>query len=322
MKRAWRVIRVVLVVVLWAPIAFSVCMVGWIYFKDKTNATVMTSGAPRPYLVYVPKSYGASKPVPLVISLHGAAGWAALQRDISGWNRLADQHGFIVVYPSGVHLFSFLSRGSGLWRVEDTLGMDLDVRYISDLMDKVERDYNIDRERIYVDGLSNGGGMAFVVACKLSNRVAAVGEVAAAETLPFDWCHDATPVPVIKFHGTEDPIVAYGGGRSPDRFNPVTFPAVRDWVSSWAKRNRCGNAFDEKVTEITDKLTYTNCADNADVVLYTIKGGGHAWPGGMALPKWWVGKTTNDINATDLIWDFFARHRRETATVPQPANAT
>ena len=310
MRRAWRVLRVVLLIVLWTPLALSVGMIGWIYSKDKTNATVVTAGAVRPYLVYVPKSYDASKPVPLVISLHGAAGWAALQRDISGWDRLADQHGFIVVYPSGARLFSFLSRGPRVWRVEDGLGVDLDARYISDLMDKVERDYNIDRRRIYVDGLSNGGGMAFVVACKLSNRVAAVGEVAAAQTLPYDWCHDTTPVPVIKFHGTADPIVAYGGGKSPDRFNPVVFPPVRDWMSRWAKRNRCGDAVEEKVTAVTHKLTYTNCADHADVVLYTVNGGGHAWPGGMALPEFWVGKTTNDINATELMCEFFAQHRR------------
>ena len=310
LKRAWKVLRIIVLVTLWAPILFSVALVGWTYSKDKTNGTVDTSGVARPFLLYIPKSHDVGKPTPLLISLHGAAGWAALQRDISGWNRLADEHGFIVAYPSGARMFSFLSRGPRVWRVDDGPGVDLDARYISDLIDKLEHDYNIDRQRVYVDGLSNGGGMAFVVACRLADRVAAVGEVAAAETLPYEWCHETRPVAVIKFHGTADPIVAYAGGKSPDRFNPVMFPAVRDWVSSWARRNRCGDPVDEKVTAQTDRLTYTNCADNADVVLYTVNGGGHAWPGGMALPEWWVGKTTNDINATELMWEFFAQHRR------------
>lgn len=309
MKKAWRIVRVVLLVVLWAPIVFSVAMVAWTYSQDKTNATVVTSGATRPYLLYVPKTYHASTPAPLLVSLHGAAGWAALQRDISGWNALADEHGFIVAYPSGSLLLP-LSRGSRVWRVEEGQGVDLDTRYLSDLIDQVEHTYNIDRTRVYIDGLSNGGGMAFVAACKLSKRIAAVGEVAAAQTLAYDWCHDGTPVAVIKFHGTADPIVPYAGGKSPDRFNPVMFPAVRAWVTSWAKRNRCGDAVLSKVTEHVDRLAYTHCADNADVVLYTVNGGGHAWPGGMALPKWWVGQTTNEINATQLMWAFFAQHRR------------
>lgn len=309
MKRAWRILRVVLVVVLWTPIVFSAVFIGWIYSQDKTNATVVTSGLARPYLVYVPSSYNASTPVPLLISLHGAAGWAALQRDISGWNTLADRHGFIVAYPSGSVLFP-LSRGPRVWRVEEGQGVDLDARYISDLIDHLEQNYNIDRTRVYIDGLSNGGGMAFVAACKLANRVAAVGEVAAAQTLAYDWCHDGTPVAVIKFHGTADPIVPYAGGKSPDPFNPVMFPAVRDWLSSWAKRNRCGDAVMSKVTAHVDRLAYTHCADNADVVMYTVNGGGHAWPGGMALPKWWVGQTTTEINATELMWAFFAQHRR------------
>jgi polyhydroxybutyrate depolymerase len=310
MRRVWRVVRIALLIVVATPILFSIVIVGWIYSKDKTNGTVITSGATRPYLLYVPPSYDPSQPAPLVISMHGAAGWAALQRDISHWNQLADQHGFLVVYPSGARLFSFLERGPRAWRVKDGPGVDLDVRYISDLIDKVSSTYNIDPTRIYADGLSNGGGMAFVVGCKLANRVAAVGEVAAAQTLAYDWCHNATPLPVIKFHGTADPMVPYRGGKSGDPFNPLLFPAVHDWVSSWAKRNRCGDAVDVKVTSMTDKLTYTNCADEADVVLYTINGGGHAWPGGMALPQWWVGKTTNDIDATRLMWEFFEQHRR------------
>src|SRR3989449_5747558 len=89
-----------------------------------------------------------------------------------------------------------------------------DVRFISALIDTLEAAYNIDPTRIYANGVSNGGGMAFVLSCTLSDRIAAVGMVAAAQSLPWSWCTDRRPVPMIAFHGTADPIAPYSGGRS------------------------------------------------------------------------------------------------------------
>ena len=105
-------------------------------------------------------------------------------------------------------------------------GLTKDVRFISDLIDDLEKAYNIDPTRIYANGLSNGGGMAFVLSCTLSDRIAAVGMVAAAQMLPWSWCTDHRPVPMIAFHGTADSIVPYEGGTSwvaPD----ARFPTFR-----------------------------------------------------------------------------------------------
>ena len=117
------------------------------------------------------------EPAPLVISMHGGGGWPAHQRDVSGWNRLAESHGFIVVYPAG-------SGAPRAWSVDHGTGLLDDVRFISELIDTLEAAYNIDPARIYADGLSNGAGMAFVLSCTLSDRIAAVGMVAAAHSLP------------------------------------------------------------------------------------------------------------------------------------------
>jgi polyhydroxybutyrate depolymerase len=183
-----------------------------------------------------------------------------------------------------------------------------DVRFIAELIDTLEANYSIDPTRIYVNGFSNGGGMAFVLSCTLSRRIAAVGVVAAAQSLPWTWCADSTPVPMIAVHGTADPIVPYDGGKV--WLAPLPFPGVRTWAANWARRNRCApKPVDSVVAADVRSLEYRNCAGDAAVVLYTIEGGGHSWPGGKPLPRWIAGSTSNSIDATDLMWSFFRRHR-------------
>ena len=281
-----------------------------IYVLNRTNGTIVSSGQKREYLLYVPTSYDRAKPTPLVISMHGGAMWPAAQMETSQWNKAADEHGFIVVYPSGAEGIlggdPWLPRGPKIWPMEGR-SLELDVRFISDLIDKLEATYNIDPTRIYADGFSNGGGMSFAVSCRLSHRVAAVGAVAAAQFLPMNWCGDSRPVPMVAFDGTADPFKPYQGGTSP--ISPGLFPAVRDWVASWARRNRCsGDPIDAPITASVRRLAYTNCAENADVILYTVEGGGHSWPGGKPLPEWMVGRTTRDINASSVMWAFFREH--------------
>jgi polyhydroxybutyrate depolymerase len=234
--------------------------------------------------------------------MHGAGLWGASQRDISQWNELADAKGFIVVYPSGVG-----GKGVRVWRADPGEDLDKDVGFISALIDTLRASYNIDPTRIYANGLSNGGGMSFVLSCALSDRIAAVGMVAAAQTMPWRWCANAPPVPMIAFHGTADPVVPYNGGSS--WISPRPFPSTPKWAANWARRNRCGDQpVDSSVGTDVSRRTYANCTDDATVVLYTIREGGHTWPGGMQLPEWFVGRTTRSINATSLMWDFFDEH--------------
>jgi poly(3-hydroxybutyrate) depolymerase len=116
-----------------------------------------------------------------------------------------------------------------------------DVRFIAELIDKLKASYNIDAKRIYANGFSNGGGMAFVLSCTLSDRIAAVGMVGAAQTLPWGWCTDRRPVPAILFHGTADPFAPYNGGISPIAPDTLRFPNITTWTAKWAVRNRCAS---------------------------------------------------------------------------------
>lgn len=273
------------------------------HVQNRNNGRVVSSGETREYLLYVPKSHDAAKPAPLVISLHGGAGWPALHRDISGWNRLAEQRGFLVAYPAGLD-----AGGMTGWRViRPGPDLDRDVGFISDLIDEVGETYRVDPSRIYANGLSNGGSMAFVLSCALSDRIAAVGLVAAANKLPWSWCTDDRPVPMISLHGTGDTAAPYRGGTS--WVIPGLLPSVTEWTANWARRNRCGEATAEQTvaTGVT-RREYTGCADDASVVLFTIEGGGHTWPGGALIPEWFAGPTSQEVDATAEMWSFFQQH--------------
>jgi polyhydroxybutyrate depolymerase len=269
--------------------------------RNRNNGFMISSGEKREYLLYVPRSYDRTKPSPLVISMHGAGGWPVQQMNLSQWNRMADSQGFIVVYPSGLERV-----GPRVWRVGPDFAKD--VRFISEIIDKLEAAYNVDPARIYANGFSNGGGMAFVLSCTMSDRIAAVGMVGAAQTLPWSWCRESRAVPMIAFHGTADRFAFYDGGQS--WVAPRPFPAVPIWTANWARRNRCGpKPVESVVAPDVTRREYTQCAEDAAVVLYTIQGGGHTWPGGGPLPEWFVGSDSHSIDATRQMWAFFREHQ-------------
>ena len=239
---------------------------------NRTNGTLVSQGKRRSYLLYVPETYSPDTTTPLVISLHGFAEWPAHQMQISHWNDLARQYGFIVVYPCGTQV-------PLRWRIYDFSDNDTDlledVTFISDLINKLETEYNLDRTRIYVNGLSNGGGMAITLSCKLSKRIAAVGSVSGAYPFLVSKCQPSRPVPAILFHGTGDPIVPYLGGQA--SASGFSLPSIPDWVTDFAQYNSCAN----EPTKLPDigavhGIQFTDCGQNGDVVFYTIEGGGHS----------------------------------------------
>jgi polyhydroxybutyrate depolymerase len=171
----------------------------------------------------------------------------------------------------------------------------------------LKQSYNIDEARVYANGLSNGGGMSFLLACRLSERIAAIGIVGGACLLPWTEYKPKRPVPTIVFHGTADPLVPFHGG--PSRLIEVQFPDLPQWVQSLAELNGCqSNPEPLPVTDSASGLFYRGGTSNADVLFYTVVGGGHTWPGGEEMPNFLVGKTIPDVDATRLMWNFFREH--------------
>jgi polyhydroxybutyrate depolymerase len=291
-----------LIIIIGLPLLLVLVAGAAFLISNRTNGTLESSGETRRYLLYVPESYDPSTPTPLVICIHGFAQWPAHQMQISGWQELADEHGFIVVCPMGT---GFPLR----WRAYGAPGSKSDplieVDFISALIDKLSAEYNIDPQRLYANGLSNGGGMSFALACMLSERIAAVGLVGGAYLLPWEQCKPGRPVPAVVFHGTADEIVPYQGG--PSHSFELPFPAIPDFVDRLAEHNDCtGETVALPANGEVSGVEFTDCA--AEVVFYTIAGGGHSWPGGVPIPEWLVGPTTMDIDATQVMWEFFERH--------------
>jgi polyhydroxybutyrate depolymerase len=230
--------------------------------------------------------------------------WDSAAMAISGWNRVADENGLIVVYPQGT------GRGPKSWEMmgSETPSRMPDVLFISQLIDKLESSYNIDKTRIYANGMSNGGGMAFVLSCTLADRIAAVGMVSAGLDPDWSWCTDHKPVPVIAFHGTADPVCPYNGG--PSKLAGGTLPNVPEFFTKWSRRNQCApNAIESAAATGVTRRQYTGCTNEAAVVLYTIKGEGHQWPGGRRVAaEWLLGPYSQNIDATSQMWAFFREH--------------
>ena len=309
--RMRKIVLLAVLLVIGLPVALLLIAVGWITILDRATGTMLSSGEEREYLLHVPPAYDASRPVPLVIALHAGATWPAQMRNLTGWSRLADQHGFIVVYPGGTGGVIASLDVPRIWRVDAEPGRVKDITFITELIDTLQAAYSIDPARIYATGMSNGGAMAYVLSCVLSDRIAAVGVVAGAQSVPAGWCTEADPVPVIAFHGTADPLVPYLGGRLNDSFNPVrpVYPPVADFIARWARRNGCAADGLESLAAVdVVRRQYSGCSSEADVVLYTIAGGGHTWPGGKRLPEWRVGLTSGSVDATRRMWEFFREH--------------
>ncbi len=267
-------------------------------------------GQTRSYLVHVPPNYETSKPTPVVLIFHGAGMNAALMQAFSGLNNKADQAGFLAVYPNGTGAGPFLTFNSGGVEWGLLKQQPDDVAFVSQLLDDLATVLNVDSGRIFATGMSNGGMMCYRLAAELSERIAAIAPVAG--TMAGTEAQPKRPVPLLHFHGTEDPLVPFGG---PDQRVPklLTFKSVEDSVAAWVKLNGCREKpLIEELPDIADdgtkvtRKTYRSDV-GAEVVLVIVTGGGHTWPG-RQLPVKWMGRSTRDISATDMIWDFFVRH--------------
>ncbi|MBX3084909.1 MAG: hypothetical protein KF716_24960 [Anaerolineae bacterium] len=263
----------------------------------QSDERLTVQGLNRRYLLYIPATYDPKLPTPLVFSIHGFASNPEQQQAYSHWETVADKEPLIVVYPQGTGLPSRWNAGDSSYIGASTVD---DVGFLRQVVATISETVCIDPTRIYVSGLSNGGGMSNRMACQASDMIAAMGSVAGAYS-PVD-CKITRPVPVIAFHGTTDPIVDYHGNASQN------FPDIASWAKEWAERDGC-SLTPAKIAATGDAsgIRYTNCKDDAEVVLYTIDDGGHTWPGG-GLEFGFLGKTSKDIDATAVMWDFFKQH--------------
>jgi polyhydroxybutyrate depolymerase len=285
------------------------------------KVTLDSGGVSRWFFRHVPPGYDGKRPTPVVVDIHGYAEGATVHTKMSALGPYGDQHGFVTVSPQG--------RGSiPFW--DTTLG-SADMQFIGALLDSVDRTLCVDDNRIFVTGLSNGAFMTSAIACAFADRVAAAAPVAGIRDIA--GCRPTRAVPVVTFHGTEDPFVAFEGGLGPKALalpapdgsgktlaeeglaNTDKGPSITDLTAAWAKRNGCTTRPDEQPLAADVTVVRFKCPAGSETELYRITGGGHTWPGsefskGIASV---VGSTSFSISANEVIWNFFTAHPRRPA---------
>ncbi len=270
----------------------------------------------RTYQVYFPEERFIENELPLLFVLHGGGGDATglIEGTFDRFNELADRDGFIVIYPEGFE--SQWNDGRGVNGLGTAWDEDInDVGFISEIVDQLQSDFNVDMERIFTTGISNGGFMSSRLLCDRSDLFK--GGAIVTATLPEAYLNQCNPnnmTSVLVLNGTEDPLVPYEGGQITILGQERGLIIATDtYMQFWADINNC--QMDPMVTDLPDMEDdgttvqvhdYAPCGNQAAVQLYRIEGGGHTWPGGQdLLPEFLVGRTSEEFVACDVIWDFF-----------------
>ena len=271
-----------------------------------TTGSFMHGGVLRDYRLYVPAIYNGATPVPLIFNLHGYTSDAVQQEFYADFRPIADTANFILVHPNG----TLDPLGNRFW---DTFGAGTvdDLGFLTALIDTLSAHYNIDADRVYSTGMSNGGFMSYDLACFRSTRIAAIASVTGnmlASRLAS--CAAVHPTPVMQIHGTADPTVNYNGGSG--------MLPIEDLVTHWVQFNNCSPT--PTITQVPDINTtdgctaehrvYTGGDAGSTVEFYKIIGGEHTWPGSPVV----IGVTKQVFSARVEIWRFFRQYRLSALT--------
>lgn len=275
------------------------------------HCTIKVHGVERTYFVHEPPSYKGKTPVPLLLAFHGMTMKTRQMPKLTGLNQYADKHSFLVVYPEGLNEQWMFGLGVG-----DIADVDFSVA----LLEKLSKDYKIDRTRVYAAGISNGGFFSQFLILNRPDLFAAVAAVAATmEETTYKKLKPTRPTSVMFMHGDDDSIIPYEGGSMgvsstlDDRGIHRCVP-VQDAAKYWVKADGCNPK--PVVTKLPDakppddthvvRESWTGGKNGSEVILFTIKNGGHTWPSGFQyMPVPIVGATTHAIDANDEMWKSF-----------------
>ncbi len=271
----------------------------------RQSGSLSVDGEQRTYTLYTPSTHNLMDPLPLVVALHGGLGSGDQFAGTTGFDAVAEADRFLTVYPDAI---------DGTWndgRNEGPNGPEAnDVDFIAALIEEISRTRTVNLDRVYVTGISNGGFMTGRLACDRPELFAGFAIVASSlEETINETCPIQNPGSVLIIHGTADRLIPYRGGEDPGG-NPIL--SVADATQFWVQANGCSRFGRSRWLSNTDRrdgtriveTIYRNC-DQYPVQLLTIWGGGHTWPGGKGQPQFLVGTTSQDINGSQAVWDFF-----------------
>ena len=299
-----------------SAIIFSACSAVHNY-TDTRQYTLAIGPSSRTFLVHCPKTLAAANP-PLVIALHGGGINGKTMERFSGLSEASEQYGFVAVYPNGSGwLKRFLTWNAGsCCSYAEKHDID-DVAFIRRLIEYMINRYHVDPSRVYVTGISNGGMMAYRLAAEIPDRIAAIAPVAGTLTIDPGAIH--TAMPILHFHGSDDRYVPFEGGRGSRSVIRNSYMPVEETIKVWKRVNQATAV--PRVEELPPshddgtrviRYTYRTEQDKQNIVLYKIIGAGHTWPG-QPHARLFLGRTTVEISANDIMWEFFRTHAKGTS---------
>ncbi len=283
-------------------------------YTDSAYFLTTPDGRQRRYVVHLPARPVGNGALPVMLCFHGGMGRAEVQREQSRFNAVADREGFMVVYPDGTGRTTMLT-----WNAGTCCGFAVranidDVGFVDQLLDDLPRHHDVDAQRIYATGMSNGAMLCYRLACELSQRIAAIGPVAG--DMGVDGPPPSRPVPVIHFHGLLDENARFHGGIGANQVLPVPHRSIPDTIAWWVRVNQCDpipriTRSPDQVIERYDPPINT---PGAPVVLHTLPEGGHTWPGGVDITAMLnTGPLIASVDASTLIWQFCREFRLDSA---------
>ena len=215
--------------------------------------------------------------------------------DKTALSKLADQAGFVVVYPDGL---------KKKWNVSGAAPED-NVQFVHALIDQMQQLRSIDPHRVYVVGLSNGGILAQKLACEAPDRIAAIATVAASLPVQFSsHCQAQKPVSLLMVNGTADSVVPWQGGTHPKVKvgRNLSIPSIPDVVNFWQQHDACpASAKIEQNSNLVKVTDSPSCQAQSEVMLVALQGAGHVWAGGG------YGQSVFG-DTTQRVWEFLQRH--------------
>jgi polyhydroxybutyrate depolymerase len=275
---------------------------------ETIERTLRVGARERSYEIDLPARRDSARALPVVIVFHGGGGSADSVRRQTRMSAKGEAEGFIVVYPQGSGGFAGKLR---TWNAGTCCGQAMkdrvdEIAFVAALLDDLQATVAIDRARVYATGISNGGMMAYEVACALADRIAAIA-VVAGEMTALDRCRPSRPVPVLVIHGSADLNLPIEGGVGAKALAAHEVRSLASAVDFWRRHDGCGENAQSEVDGAVRRTRYPSCSGGSEVELVTIEGGGHSWPGGDRLARF-LDPPSPSLDATAEVWRFFARH--------------
>jgi polyhydroxybutyrate depolymerase len=269
------------------------------------NETITVDGLVRNYTLNLPPGYYDSSGFSLVIAMHGGGGSPSQFERTSFLTDKSKAAGFIVVYPEGTGVIKTWNAGACCGSA--VTNQINDVKFISQLIDKLIAAYKINPKKVYATGHSNGGMMCYRLACELSNKIAGIAPNSSTMVVT-SACNPERAMPVLHMHSKLDQHVVYTGGFG-DGVSGVYCPPLDSVLNVFSLKNSCTNP--SQVIFSNNLYTFkkwSSCTNNVSIQYYLTNDGGHGWPGG--LPGGPNSDTPSTaINANDLLWNFFQQYQ-------------